>query len=52
MTAILSASLGRVDRPDETLRSVTRTHFVELVDSRYQVAVPMFADWIRDQNGS
>ena len=41
-----------VDRPDESLRSLTRTHFVELVSGQYQIAVAMFAAWIRDQKGS
>jgi hypothetical protein len=41
-----------IDRPDEPLRGLTRTHFVELVDGNHQVAVPMFAAWIRDQKGS
>jgi hypothetical protein len=44
----LAAEPRPVDRPDEFLRSLTRTYFVEQVGDKYQVAVPMFAAWIRD----
>jgi hypothetical protein len=27
-------------------------HFVEQVGGTYQIAVPMFATWIRDQKGT
>ena len=48
----LSAEPRPIDHPDKSLRSLTRTHFVEQVGGKYQVAVPMFAAWIRDQKGS
>ena len=48
----LSAAPRPIDHPDKSLRSLTRTHFVELTGGQHQVAVPMFAAWIRDQKGS
>ena len=48
----LAAEPQPVARPNETLRSLTPTHFVEDAGSQYQVAVPMFAAWIRDKKGS
>jgi hypothetical protein len=41
-----------VDRPNETLRGLIRTHFVEQTGDQYQLAVPMFGAWIRDNKGS
>jgi hypothetical protein len=40
-----------VDRPDEPLRSLVRTHLVEQTDDKHHIAVPMFAAWIRDNKG-
>jgi hypothetical protein len=49
---VLAAEPRPVDRPDEALRRLVRTHFVQSADGKHQVAVPMFAAWIRDQKGT
>jgi hypothetical protein len=48
----LAAEPRPVERPDEPLRVLTHTHFVEKAGGKYQVAVPMFASWIRDRKGA
>jgi hypothetical protein len=35
-----------VDTPDIALKNLVRLNYVEIIDNRYTIAIPMFAAWI------